>query len=146
MNPFRPYKTKHDSIREDTGRSSLHITINLFDVLMWMDCDNVDHKFYDEIPRTEIICVNNNSFYCQISYKEFDNVMTRFYVQYQLIDRRSIDPIPVPDKDKYKGFIQASVMGDNEAVSCIFHKKGYVVTSYEDAVFNCLFKNVTPLN
>ncbi len=146
MNPFRPYKTKHDIVRDDTTYVSLKATINLFDVITYMEVCNNDRHFHDEIQRTEIICQPNNSFYCQVPYKEFDAVMMRFYEQYKMIDKRSIEPPPTPDKDKYKGFMQASINCGDDAISCVFHRKGYELSSYDDAVFNCLFKNITPLN
>lgn len=146
MNPFRPYKTKHDSVREDTTRVSLNITLNLFDVITWMECDNNDRHFHDEIMRTEVIMSPNNSFYIQKSYKEFDAVMTQFYEQYKCIDKRSVQPPPIPDKEKYSGLMQAAIVCNDNEVYTVFHRKGYEAKDYNDAVFNCLFSNITPMN
>lgn len=133
-------------MRDDTSMASLNITLNLFEVHTWMTCDNQDQGFTDEVLRTEVIAGQNNSFYIRVPYKEFDRVMLAFYKQYGLLDESNIKPPPVADKDKYNGLIKPSINCAKDYIACVFHRKDYVVTNYEDAVFNCLFSNTTPMN
>ena len=124
----------------------MKITLNLFDVVTWMEVDNNDRHFHDEVQRTEVIVSPNNSFFIREPYKEFDAEMTRFYEQYKSIDKRSIEPPPVSDRDKYKGLMKVAFNCTDKQMACVFHRHGFEPNDYNDAVFNCLFSNITPMN
>lgn len=146
MRPLRPYKTTHDYLNSDTKQMvSGPITINLFDVDSWFHCDNNHEGFTDKIKRTVVNTQLQKTFVVRTPYEAFDKIMSDLYRDYQLLDTRSDNP-PIPDSRKYEGPIKATFDCDKKEVACIFHRHGYEVSTFEDAVFNCLFKNITPMN
>lgn len=91
MKMNRPYKCTHDWYNSDTMRTfNGDITLNLFDISTWMECDNEFKNFNDKIQRTEVITEQNNSFYIRTPYKEFDSIMHNVLNDYKLIDTRSL--------------------------------------------------------
>lgn len=147
MKPFRPYETYHD-YKDDVSVYRSKIVLNLFDIQLYLEANNKHLGFDDSVKRTEVINGHNNSFYITVPFVAFDSVMRDFYRHYQLLDDRSeiIEPKKIPDSQKYTGFMDTRFSVSKTQVSAAFHRKGYEITDIEDAVFHCLFKNITPLN
>jgi hypothetical protein len=144
MNPFRPYVVKEEWMNELGALSSNTYTINLFDVRSYGECDNEREGFKDKVFRTCVYLVDRVA-YLRVPYSVFNSKMMNFYREMRLLDDRSINE-PMPDRIKYKGMIRADFNTTTEYVSCVFFREGYEFTDWDDAVLNCLFKNVTPLN
>lgn len=91
IKPFRPYKTTHEWVNDTTGQVfSSDITLNLFDIDVWMRCNNEDQGFNDNVNRTEVITERNNSFYIRDSYSDFDNMMMMALNDNKMLDTRSL--------------------------------------------------------
>ena len=145
MTPFRPYKSELQFICDNGIKVTEPITINLFDVRSYTKADNSVEGFDDEKMRT-VVNTDNKSYLLLIDYNSFDGSMLQFYSDYCLLDLRSAREQDAPDKVKYKGMMDFRITGDDKMIAVTFYRKGYEVHDYNDAVFNCLFKSITPLN
>lgn len=146
--PFRAYKSKNIFIEESTRRVAYcPITINLFDVRSYCQADNQTEGIQDTKPRTVVFLIDR-SYLLDVSYEEFDFAFTECFKDYKLMDQRSISEKeePVPDKIKYRGMMEFKSSQNKSSISTVFHRKGYEISDFDDAIFNCLFKNITPLN
>lgn len=146
MTPFRPYKTKVDLINHNTGESSFSdIVINLFNVDHYSRVLNKAEGYKDNIDRTLIVQHNGVEHVAITKFEVFDKIMEEFYRDFQLYDDRTIRPI-LPDRLRYKGMMSAYFNQNKNEINAAFFRDGYEPTDFDDAMFNSLFKNRTPLN
>jgi hypothetical protein len=141
---YREYKTIRDFVSEKTKKvCSVKATINLFDIKSWEETDNEEAGFFDNIKRTFIIEKSGAGTDIRVSYDEFTKIMESLYSEYGLLDRQSLKK---SDRQIYSGPIKVNFSSQPDKLSVTFHRKGFQPRSFEDAVFNCLFSNVTPMN
>lgn len=121
---------------------SMETTINLLDVDSWCECNNALEGFKDTLPRV-LAYFPNYTFILRVSYKDFDALMLQVKKDYNVLDDRSIN---LPDRQAYKGLIQANVTSRSDMLAVTFHRKGFIPKDYEDFVYHHLFSNINPMN
>jgi hypothetical protein len=127
--------------------NSCKTTINLFDVKEWAECGNKIFGFPDKHERTCVTLHDGVMYKVRVSYREFGVLMETFLGEYGALDERTSFKASVkPDKSVYCGMMQTKFSIDDKQIMTAFHRKDYKPADLSDAIYNCLFSNITPMN